>query len=298
MTVHAASSAWQRAVAKHPRQWRQFRYVYPVISRRSRGLSIGVNLNPDKRCDFRCIYCCVDRNTAAAGGSLDLHELRAELDQMLDLVQTGALWEDPAFRDLPEDARRWRDLAFSGDGEPTLCPHFPEAVDLVADVRRQRSADDVKLVLFTNATALDRPQVRTALRVLDANNGEVWAKLDAGSERYYRTVNRSAIPLSRILENILACGRERSIVIQTLLMRVNGVPMPDAEFDTYVRGLEWLLGCGCRIRLVQLYTVARDVFDPAVTPLDDKLLHRRAAELRARLPMLAVESFGSTGTDA
>ncbi len=46
---------------QHSRSWQSNRYVYPVISRRSKGLSIGVNLNPDKVCNFDCVYCCVDR---------------------------------------------------------------------------------------------------------------------------------------------------------------------------------------------------------------------------------------------
>ena len=47
--------------AQHARTYQQNRFVYPVLSRRSGGLSLGINLNPDKVCNFDCIYCQVDR---------------------------------------------------------------------------------------------------------------------------------------------------------------------------------------------------------------------------------------------
>ena len=52
-----------KAHEDHRREWREFDYAYPVLSRRSKGISLGVNLNPDKICNFDCVYCEVDRNT-------------------------------------------------------------------------------------------------------------------------------------------------------------------------------------------------------------------------------------------
>ena len=71
-----------------------------------------------------------------------------------------------------------------------------------AEVRRRHRLDDVKLVLITNASLFHRPQVRRALETLDANGGEIWAKLDAGTEDYYAQVNRSAVPWRQILDNL------------------------------------------------------------------------------------------------
>jgi hypothetical protein len=67
----------------HSRLWRDHLYVYPVVSRRSRGMSIGVNLNRDKRCTFACAYCQVDRGGACASGPTDLGRLREELVETL-----------------------------------------------------------------------------------------------------------------------------------------------------------------------------------------------------------------------
>src|SRR5437868_7086142 len=85
----------------HSRSWRENRYVYPVISRRSKGLSVGVNLNPDKVCNFDCVYCCVDRTEPAALRDVDLLALRGELDAMLALAGSGQLFAEPPFDAAP-----------------------------------------------------------------------------------------------------------------------------------------------------------------------------------------------------
>src|SRR5262249_46096774 len=177
-------------------------YVYAVVSRRSKGVSIGLNLNPDKVCNFDCVYCQVDRKTPPVVRDVDLRRLREELEEMLDLVLTGKLFEMERFRGTPPALRRLNDIAFSGDGEATTCPEFVEAVELVAGVKQCRGLHEVKLLLITNASQFHRARVKEALAVLDCNNGEIWAKLEAGTEEYYRRVDRTTIPFQRILNNI------------------------------------------------------------------------------------------------
>src|SRR5262245_38347647 len=112
--------------AWHPRQHERNRFVYPVLSRRSRGISIGVNLNPDKVCNFDCIYCQVDRRSEAETRFVELDQLLGELERMLDSVTSGAIWDDPEFANVPLELRRLNDIAFSGDGEPTTFKNFDE----------------------------------------------------------------------------------------------------------------------------------------------------------------------------
>ena len=157
----------------HRRTFAENLYVYAVVSRRSKGVSIGLNLNPDKVCNFDCVYCQVDRKTPPVVRDVDVPRLLAELEDMIDLVESGGLFETERYRGTPPGMRRLNDIAFSGDGEPTTCPEFPEIVRGVAEVKRRRGLDDAKLVLITNATMFDRPRVREALAVLDANNGEL-----------------------------------------------------------------------------------------------------------------------------
>src|SRR5882757_8112593 len=99
--------------ALHPRQFRDNRYVYPVLSRRSGGISIGINLNPDKACNFDCIYCQVDRTVAPQERFVGLPKLLAELQAILTgLAPDGELWQEPEFSALPEGKRRIADIAF------------------------------------------------------------------------------------------------------------------------------------------------------------------------------------------
>ena len=281
--------ASRRLFASHPRVWRSLACVYPVISRRSGGLSIGVNLNTDKVCNFDCVYCCVDRTAdGPLGPPPTVHQLRDELSHMLDLVVSGEIWRDDALRDTPADLRRLTDIAFSGDGEPTACRVFDQAVEAAAALKRERGLDDVKLVLITNATLLHKPIVQRGLAVLDAHQGEVWAKLDAGTQAYYEHIDRSNIPLDRVLKNIADCGRARPIVIQSLFMKTHGKAVTDVEFDAYLDRLEWLVEGGCRIRAVQLVTVARPPAEVFVDPLSHVQMDALAAWTRTRLPGVEV----------
>ncbi|MEW6250822.1 MAG: radical SAM protein [Planctomycetota bacterium] len=267
------------AFANHSRRWRSFHYVYPVIARRSRGLSLGINLNPDQVCSFNCIYCCVDRaGGRPAGGRVNLSLLESELRALGHAYE--ALFDEPEFAQVPPDYRRLNDIAFSGDGEPTLVPTFPQAVRIAAGVRRECRLDAAQIVLITNACALTRPPVAEALTVLDRNNGEIWAKLDAGTEEHFRLVSRSKCMLEQVLANILAAARVRPIVIQTLFMRIHNEPPPTAEINAYIQRLRELLRAGAQLKSIQVYTVARRTAVPWVAPLAAADLERVAAAVR------------------
>ncbi|MCK6455927.1 MAG: radical SAM protein [Phycisphaerae bacterium] len=284
----------QVAYANHDRRWRDNVYVYAVLSRRSHGLSIGINLNPDKACNFDCIYCEVDRKTPPRIRDVDLDRLRDELDVVLAAAADGRLFTVPPLDHVPVDRRAVRDIAFSGDGEPTTCPRFDEAVQVAADARRRAGLHDAKLVLITDACYLTKSKVRAGLEILDRNNGEIWAKLDAGTEDYYRLVNRPNVPLQHVLDNILDAARARPVIIQSLWMRVHGRPPPNEEIVAYCDRLADLLARGARFSLIQTYTIARPTPEPYATPLADGELDAIADVVRARLPV-AVETYYATG---
>lgn len=264
----------------HSRRWQDNRYVYPVISRRSQGLSVGVNLNPDKVCNFDCVYCCVDRSTMPGKVEVDLDVLSAELDHMLGLVETGAIWQQPPFDRTPEPLKRLNDVAFSGDGEPTSYPRFQDACAAASALLAKHGMPGAKIVVITNATLFHQPRVRQALAYLDQHNGELWAKLDAGTEPYYRLVERTSIPFSRILDNLLDAGRARPIVIQSLFMRIDDVPPSDEEIDAYASRLRELKEAGCQIKYVQVYTIARTTAEAYVKPLENAEVDAIATRVR------------------
>ncbi|HZT81731.1 MAG TPA: radical SAM protein, partial [Gemmataceae bacterium] len=257
----ATNAAAHRPVAlvvrDHRRTFANNLFVYAVVSRRSKGVSIGVNLNPDKVCNFDCVYCQVDRRAPLPVRDVDVPRLLAELEDMLDLVQSGELFEMDRFRQTPAELRRLNDIAFSGDGEPTTCPQFLDVVRAVAEIKRRRGLDGVKLVLITNVTMFHRPAVREALAVLDANGGEVWAKLEAGTEAYYKEIDRTTIPFRRVLDNITEAAKVRPVVIQSLFLRLHGEAPPAGELEAFCDRLNEITAAGGRIKLVQVYTVAR-----------------------------------------
>jgi wyosine [tRNA(Phe)-imidazoG37] synthetase (radical SAM superfamily) len=277
-------------VRDHSRQFTGFTYVYPVISRRSGGLSLGVNLNPDKVCNFNCIYCEVNRRVPGGPKLVDVARLRQELTTLVQLVkQGGLLWQDK-FQESASLASEIKDIAFSGDGEPTMAQNFSACVRVAVEVKQAERLDRTKLVLITDAAGLDKTDVKAGLLLLDAHQGEIWGKLDAGTEAYYREVNRSFIRFDRILNNLLVTARVRPLVIQSLFLKVHGAIMPAEELSAYCQRLNDLVSQGAQLKEVHAYTVARPTPEPYATKLEADELESIAETIR-RLTRLKVETF-------
>jgi wyosine [tRNA(Phe)-imidazoG37] synthetase (radical SAM superfamily) len=253
--------------ARHGRTFDANRFVYPVLSRRSGGISVGVNLNPDKICNFDCVYCQVDRTRQSETRFVELDALLVELEQMLRMVISGDLYVTPEFGDTPGPLRRLNDIAFSGDGEPTTYRNFDEIIAACADLKNRLELADVKMVLITNASMFHREHVRRGLQTLDAHQGEIWAKLEAGTDAYYQLVERTPIPFRQILDNITDAARVRPLVIQSLFMRIHGEPPSDEELAAFCDRLNEISAAGGQIKSVQVYTVARRPAEDFVSPL-------------------------------
>lgn len=278
--------------ARHSRRFAESKFVYPVLSRRSGGISIGVNLNPDKVCNFDCIYCQVDRVSAAETKFVEVDRLLAELDETLSLVESGQIYERPEFATTPADLRRLNDIAFSGDGEPTTYRNFDQIVARCAEIKRRHAADSVKMVLITNASMFHRPAVIRGLEILDANQGEIWAKLEAGTEAYYTRVERTSIPFRRVLDNITAAAKVRPLVIQALFMRIEGVSPPSEEFAAFCDRLNEIVAAGGALRLVQIYTVARPPAEKFVGPLTNADIDALVETARAKTGLSVLGFYG------
>ena len=262
MTTHSLHT-------QHDRLFAGNRFVYPVVSRRSHGLSVGINLNPDKVCNFDCIYCQVDRVRQSEVRFVEIDALLTELDEMLGLVSSGAIFESEKFQQTPAPLRRLNDIALSGDGEPTTYRNFDEIMAACADVKARHGMDDVKMVLITNASMFHRPAVQRGLETLVANQGEIWAKLETGTEEYYRLVERTSVPFRQILDNITAAAKRWPLVIQSLFMRIDGKPPTDEEILAFCERLNEIKAAGGQIELVQIYTVARPPTERFVEALSD-----------------------------
>jgi wyosine [tRNA(Phe)-imidazoG37] synthetase (radical SAM superfamily) len=262
-----------------PRDFLDNRFVYMVISPRARGLSVGVNMNPDKRCNFDCVYCEVNRGAPATESGLDVDVMATELTDTITLVRSGALRERPCYRNLSADLMQLRHVALSGDGEPTHCANFTEAVQAVMHVRARGQLPFFKIVLLTNASGLDLPTVQSGLQLFTGRD-EIWAKLDAGTQTYMDRINRPQVSLDKILANILMVARQRRVVIQSLFPSINGLEPPPEEIEAYAQRLKELTDAGAQISLVQIYSATRPTPHSECGHLSLKTLSRIARQVR------------------
>jgi wyosine [tRNA(Phe)-imidazoG37] synthetase (radical SAM superfamily) len=189
------------------------------------------------------------------------------------------LRERPWYCTLPEELLQLRHVTLSGDGEPTLAPNFAEAVEAVFQVRAVGRWPFFKLVLVTNATGLDQPQVKEGLSWFTPTD-EIWAKLDGGTQAYLNWVNRPDVGLEKILERILVVARRRPVVIQSLFPAIYGVEPPGAEIEQYVQRLNELRAAGAQIALVQIYSATRPTHNSACGHLPLKVLSGIAQAVR------------------
>ncbi|HWX18854.1 MAG TPA: hypothetical protein VN578_03000 [Candidatus Binatia bacterium] len=243
-------------------------------------------MNPDKNCNFRCVYCEVHRNGTALPHELDVETMAVELRKTLSFVQAGRLRERPWYHGLPDELLQLRHVALSGDGEPTLSPRFPEALQAVVHVRALGGFPFFKLVLITNATGLDLPLVQKGLKYFTRSD-EIWAKLDGGTQAYVNKVNQADVPLEKILSNILTLGRQRPIVIQSLFPAIKHEEPPLEEVEQYARRLLELKKAGAEISLVQIYSATRPSVSSDCGHLPLKALSRIAQVVRQRTGLKA-----------
>jgi wyosine [tRNA(Phe)-imidazoG37] synthetase (radical SAM superfamily) len=175
---------------------------------------------------------------------------------MLTLARDDGFRTMPAYNRTPADLLQLKEVALSGDGEPTLCPNFSQVVEAVTHVRARGRFPFFKIVLITNCTGLQLPNVREGIEMLTLRD-QVWVKLDGGTQTYMDRVNRADISLAQVMESILAIGKERPIVIQSLFPLIHGMePAPD-EIEAYVARLRELQAGGAKIDLVQIYSAHR-----------------------------------------
>jgi wyosine [tRNA(Phe)-imidazoG37] synthetase (radical SAM superfamily) len=265
----------------HRRELGDNRYVYAVVSRRARGLSIGINLNPGRDCSFLCRYCQVQRGGPSSQVPVHTETLGLELQHLLGLVASGRLWERAPFDSVRPALRRVVDIAFAGNGEPSTCPQFAAAVSVVGQARAMHQLEGVALRLLSNGSGLHTPTGQRGLARFHALGGELWFKLDAGTDGHYRRVNCSELPFEGILANLLTASRQRPIVIQSLFCELGGQAPDTAEIEAWLGRLEHARDQGGSIREVQVTTVARAPRVPDCRALGRAQLEAIAARARA-----------------
>lgn len=268
------------SIKDHNRFQEGFEYVYPVLSRRAGGLSLGINLNTNNACNWRCIYCQVPDLIRGAPPPVDLDALEEELSVFLSQILSGSYLEDQ----VPKGQRRLNDIAFSGNGEPTSAPNFADAVKTIHGVRvRANVPEVVKTVLITNGSLMHQHKVMKGVRDLAGINGEVWFKIDRATVEGAQLINDTKINKSRIMSNLEASAKACPTWIQTCLFKLDGLHPADSDLDAYVQLIGEAVARGIPFKGILLYGLARQSHQPEsarLSKLDDGWLNAFAHRLR------------------
>ncbi|MDK9703909.1 MAG: radical SAM protein [Sulfuritalea sp.] len=235
----------------HSRDATGMRYVYPVISRRAGGVSVGINLNPNNACNWRCIYCQVPDLKRGGPPPIDLALLERELNDFLAWAIAG----DFMATRVPADVRRLVDVAFSGNGEPTSAPEFADAVALVERVLATHGlAGKLMIRVITNGSLLDRKAVQQGIAGIGRAGGEVWFKVDAGSAAGFARINGTRARPERVARRLVVCAALAPTWVQTCMFRIDGELPAEQDLQAY---LALLAPLAPALAGVHLYSLAR-----------------------------------------
>jgi len=267
--------------ADHSRDSAGMTYVYPVISRRAGGVSIGINLNPNNACNWRCIYCQVPDLKRGTAPVIDLIKLEQELRTFLHELVYGHFMQ----KRVPAEARIIKDIALSGNGEPTSAREFEQVIEMIGRVKADFPLPkELKLVLITNGSLINRAHVQKGLLRMAGLNGEIWFKLDSVTPAGRLRINSTRANLQRMRENLQTAASLCPTWLQTCVFKLNSVHPNTAETDAYTDFVGTLLQEGTRIQGVLLYTLARPALQPeapALSKADPVWMETFADKIRA-----------------
>jgi wyosine [tRNA(Phe)-imidazoG37] synthetase (radical SAM superfamily) len=261
----------------HDRDAAGMTYVYPVVSRRAGGVSVGVNLNPNNACNWACVYCQVPDLVRGTAPPINLLQLESELRTMLNAIVHGDFMQTQ----VDEDMRRLNDIALSGNGEPTSAREFAAVVALIGTLLAEfELLGKIKLVLITNGSLIDRLGVQAGLRMMAGLNGEVWFKLDSATAGGMRTTNQTRVSPEKAFARLKIAASLCSTWLQTCVFALDGVPPPALEQEAYLNLIQRLRTEQVPVQGVLLYGLAR----PSMQPQAPRL---------AALPAVWLEDFAA-----
>ncbi len=236
----------------------------PIRSRRL-GSSLGINLLPEKGkiCTFDCIYCeCGWNKDGRDDTQLPTAErVRKALEAKLQECRASQ---------TPIDS-----ITFSGDGEPTINPEFPQIIDDTIRLRNQYYPNS-KITVLSNATMVHKPEVFAALRKVDNPT----MKIDAPTNELVERINHPApgYNINKVLEALQRF--EGDFILQTMFLRSKDF---DSSSPEVLNG--WMdIVRRLKPREVMVYTIDRP------TP-EEGLQKFTVEEMRALVQPLMDEGF-------
>ena len=238
----------------------------PIHSRRL-GVSLGINLSPadGKVCSFDCLYCEAGFNAQGAGkkGLPDADTVASQLEEKLKEMKA---------KGEPLDV-----ITFSGNGEPTLNPQFPEIMDRVLALR-DKYYPDAKVSVLTNSTRIFTPAVADALRKADNNI----LKLDSAIEKTMQMVDRpndKEFTVEKVIDGLKQFAGTG--VIQTMFLRGshNGIPVDNTtpeELEALIKAYHAI-----KPREIMIYSLDRSTPEEKLVKVEKEELEKIAERLRS-----------------
>lgn len=269
-------------VHDHRRDHPGLSYTYPVVSRRSGGLSLGINLTPNNACNWACVYCQVPDLQRGASPPIDLERLEEELRWVLASIQSGDFYDQ---YHVPSDSRSLRDIALSGNGEPTACPQFQEVIAIIGRLCAEFDLlGTVSLVLITNGSLLGKSSVRTAIAHWGELGGVVWFKLDRATREGMIEINQVHGDPATQKGRLLTCTTLCPTWVQTCLFEKDGQPPSAEELCAYKALMKEVIAEAPDLLGILLYGLARPSMQPGadrLSPLPEAWLREFAETLQS-----------------
>ena len=237
-------------ITDHNRKTFKGKYIYPVVSRRAGGLSLGINLNTNNACNWQCIYCEVPDLVRGKPDSINLKELEVELDYWLDQIINQSF-----LNQYTQNKTEFKDIAFSGNGEPTASKQFKDVIKiLIKKINEYKLTKKIKIRLITNGSNMSNPNVKEALSLMNNFSREVWFKIDQINEEDVKTINQVNLSKATVKRNLEAALDSSPTVIQTCLFRLNNKLPSKESLDAYI---DFLKTYEKKIKGIHLYSLAR-----------------------------------------
>jgi len=181
-------------------------YIFGPVASRRFGMSLGIDLSPDKkRCNFDCIYC-----------ELEATKPVNEYDN------------PPLVRDIFEEVKKavnefeFDVLTITSNGEPTLYPYLDELVEKLKTLNK-------KLLILSNSSTIDKKNIQQTLKKLDI----VKLSLDSANEKTFKKIDRpfKGIELKNIIEGMKEFRKiyDKELIIEILV--VEGINDKKEEFE-------------------------------------------------------------------
>jgi len=278
LSISLRAMSQKLSTTDHSRDIAGLKYIYPVISRRAGGLSIGINFNTNNACNWRCIYCQVPDLVKGGAPEMDYKLLEQELRFFLKQVLEGDFYQQ---YEVPKQNQVIKDIAISGNGEPTSLKGFSQAISLIAKVATEMKVlPESKFVLITNGSLMHLEDVQAGLKILDQYNGEIWFKFDSATASARKKINDSQQTTEKTLANLKVATDLCKTSLQTCMLNFLTAKEAKQEQQAYV---DLLKDNQVKIKEVMLYTLARPSLQPeaaSLNKIDAQLMRLFAEKIR------------------